>query len=191
MTRTSTFAAQTAARITDRFDRAFDALTDQLQAIIDDPRTSDADRTAAMDELRALQGQRHDIVSTSGTGSGSAAIAADRWTDRLDDLVADAGDTYLGDDSVLGGDIRVGGRIEGFFSARPNVADGRALMEMYENDPEAFRAMWSDLGAEERQLAMFSLQQEAQVTAQMTTMITNLMQSQHSAAMAVARNLSV
>lgn len=191
MTTVSTYAADNAARITDRFDRAFDALTDQLRAVIDDPRTSDADRTAAMDELRALQNERHDIVSTGGTASGSAAIAADRWNDRLDDLVADAGDTYFGDDHVVGGEIRSPFRVDGFFEARPNVADGRALMEMYENDPDAFRAMWSDLGAEERQLAMFSLQQEAQVTAQMTTMITNLMQSQHSAAMAVARNLSV
>lgn len=81
------------------------------------------------------------------------------------------------------------------YATTPNLkdilSDGAALRDTFESDPEAFAAGWRELDAEDRQLALFSLQQEVALDNQVTQMITGTLKSAHDTAMAVARNLQV
>ena len=70
------------------------------------------------------------------------------------------------------------------------MTDGAALQRLMESDPAAFQEFWGELGSEDRQMAMFTLQQHTAMQAQLSTMMTNMQQAQHNASMAIARNLS-
>lgn len=75
-------------------------------------------------------------------------------------------------------------------AGKPDVTDGAGLQRYLESQPEGFQTYWSELSSEDRQMAMFSLQQHTAMQAQLNTMMTNMQQAQHNAAMAIARNLS-
>ena len=92
----------------------------------------------------------------------------------------------LADDvlDVLAGDVSV------TLDKGPSVTDGAALQRLMESAPAAFQESWGELGSEDRQMAMFTLQQHTAMQAQLSTMMTNMQQAQHNASMAIARNLS-
>lgn len=75
-------------------------------------------------------------------------------------------------------------------SIADNLSDGSSLLRLYESDPDEFARQWRELSSEDRTLAMHSLQSAANLEAQITTLFTNIMQAQHQAIMAIARNLS-
>ncbi|TVQ99309.1 MAG: hypothetical protein EA398_12345 [Deltaproteobacteria bacterium] len=73
----------------------------------------------------------------------------------------------------------------------PSATDGQGLYRLFEENPAAFQEAWKGMNDSDRQMAMMQLQREMQMIQQLTTMMTNMLQTQHSATMAVARNLSV
>jgi hypothetical protein len=65
------------------------------------------------------------------------------------------------------------------------------MAKLLNENPEAFKAWWSGLSADERDIGMMQMQDAMQQRTQLQTMITNMMSTQHDSIMAIARNLSV
>ncbi len=137
-----------------------------------------------------------DSVRTDMSGHG--LMEYERVTDdirmRMDDLLDDMSEQWLGEPGADPLSLAA----ERFSSSERMLRvltplsemSGSELSSLLHNNPDAFARAWRDMDPEDRQLAMFTLQQHASTEAQLTTLMTNLSQSAHQAAMAVARNLS-
>lgn len=185
--------ASQAAAARDTMTSEASAYADQLRQAIADPNTPDDIRVQLQAELRAFQGEM-DSVRTDMSGHG--LMAYERMTDdiraRMDDLLGDMSEQWLGEPSAF--DVH-GERIassERMLTVMKPLAEmsGSELSSLLHNEPDAFARKWRDMDPEDRQLVMFNMQQHASTEAQLTTLMTNLSQSAHQAAMAVARNLS-
>lgn len=167
----------------------------QLEALLASGNLSETDAS----EARVLLTTLRNSLSEINPGRMPVQDDLQRALDRVgaadlyigDDGVAEAGgrtDDYMGPAATSG----VGGaRSSATADLQDIIHDGPALRDMFEQDPQAFMAGWRELEAEERQLALFTLQQEVALDNQITQMITGTMKSAHDTAMAVARNLQV
>lgn len=177
-----------------RAESAYRDLADELRRSADDPNATPEVRAAAQQQLQELTGYWQGLRGETNTrGKFDMQQFTVQSEERLRDLMTDRGGMIF-DDAPIGVMARVGGTlletIDWGGSRRGSLADGDALLRRFESDPAGFSRMWKDLSSEERQLAMFALQQASQDQAQLTSMMTNLQQSSHSATMAIARNLS-
>ncbi len=187
--------ASQAAAARDTMTAEATAYADQLRQAIADPNTPDDVRVQLQAELRAFQGEM-DSVRTDMSGHG--LMEYERVTDdirmRMDDLLDDMSEQWLGEPGADPLSLAA----ERFSSSERMLRvltplsemSGSELSSLLHNNPDAFARAWRDMDPEDRQLAMFTLQQHASTEAQLTTLMTNLSQSAHQAAMAVARNLS-
>ena len=113
-------------------------------------------------------------------------------------VVRHADSTEVAADRMFGGPVElppllgapVRDLVVGRGFVRDNLADGAALSDLFESDPEAFAAQWKKLDSDDRQMAMMALQNEMQSQAQLTNMLTSLLKTAHDGAMAIARNLA-
>lgn len=131
---------------------------------------------AAIDKADALMG-------ADKTAAGDATVA-DTDAERAGDIYGPGRGGYWTD--AIGRGVRSStGKLEDI------ISDGPALRDRFESDPKGFATQWRELSSEDRQLAMFTLQQETALDNQITQMLTGLMKSSHDTTMAVARNLQV
>lgn len=171
------------------------AYADQLRDAIADPNTPADVRVQLQAELRAFQGEM-DSVRTDMSGHG--LMEYERVTDdirvRMDDLLGDMAEQWLGEpgaDPLSLAAERISSSESTLRVMVPlSEMSGSELSSLLHSNPDAFARAWREMDPEDRQLAMFTLQQHASTEAQLTTLMTNLSQSAHQAAMAVARNLS-
>jgi hypothetical protein len=175
---------------------AHDVLTDlreTLEGVINNPATSASDRGAAMTELNELNSRWENLLDRSRTASTYERVEND-MRDRLYDLrsaghggAADCGESFF----TLPGD---GALLDRFPALAPRTADytdGESMAKLLDSNPEAFKAWWGELSAEERDIGMMQMQEHMQQRSQMQTMITNMLSAQHDSVMAIARNLAV
>lgn len=71
------------------------------------------------------------------------------------------------------------------------MSDPDALLDLYNDSPEAFTKFYKDLSADDKQMLMTRLNQEMQQSNQMYSLISNLLQASHQTARAVIQNLRV
>jgi hypothetical protein len=119
---------------------------------------------------------------------------ADEMRDRLFDLrseglggAAEAGASFF----TLPGDAALLDRFPALESRTADYTDGESMANLLDSNPEAFKAWWGELSAEERDIGMMQMQEHMQQRSQMQTMITNMLSAQHDSVMAIARNLAV
>lgn len=167
----------------------------ELDGLLANEGTTEAD-------LAALTTQRQDLVENlndSRRMDGGNASGLDRSTRDLRRTLNQA-ERFMElaqDNRIANGGAGVG-RVATSVDADsewgvdgvPDITDGSGIQQLIANDPEGFAELWAATPAEDRQMIMFSLQEHSQVQAQLQTMLTNLLQNQHQATMAIARNLS-
>lgn len=71
------------------------------------------------------------------------------------------------------------------------MSDPDALLDMYNDSPEAFTEFYKGLSSDDKQMLMTRLNQEMQQSNQMYSLISNLLQASHQTARAVIQNLRV
>ena len=97
---------------------------------------------------------------------------------------ADSGETTAAADSGDSG----GGAVD---SADFNGTSTQEMVDLLQNDPDAFREEMGDLDAEERQDLMLTVQQELQQMNQMFQMMSQFSQAMHDTQSAVIQNMRV
>ncbi|MCB9507388.1 MAG: hypothetical protein H6700_01980 [Myxococcales bacterium] len=161
-----------------------------LDDAIESGKLSPAEEAEARQLRAQLESRADSVYAHTRNGDDLARLtqtAAD--VDRfLADLGVDEADGSGGADCASGTGSADSKGDPG--SIEDNLSDGSSLLRLYESDPDEFARQWRELSSEDRTLAMHSLQSAANLEAQITTLFTNIMQAQHQAIMAIARNLS-
>lgn len=186
---------------TNEYQRAmaeYQSYADWLRDMIADPSLNQAQRDGYINELNHLHerfdGLRPDDIGMSRRDCAEFADSVRDTHDGLIEFVA----THFDPPAVEAGADPLSMRAEHFASSwhmtRVMVPlsemSGSELSSLLNSNPGAFARKWRDMDPEDRQLVMFTMQQHASTESQLTTLMTNLAQSAHQAAMAVARNLS-
>ena len=129
----------------------------------------------------------HSVISSSYAEFGTATVPADldveagAWCPVGDGQVGDLSDADL--DADPGADIASTGDGES-----PEVGE---MVDLLQNDPDAFQEAMSDLDADERQGMMMAIQNELQQINQLFSMMTQFSQAMHDTSKAVIQNLRV
>lgn len=201
--------------MTEKFDEAMDlkkAIQAERKSIEDNPNMSKAEKDAAfakLDQAEKAADNALDFTTNSGhydTNSGSVRGDGDmsvvlaelaRATDKLGDVVDSVkvssqpidAPSSSGGTSGASGTGGVGG------AGAPDSSGGTSgasdLLNLANQDPDAFMSKMKNMSPEERQAAMFSMQQQMQTMNQMFSMMTNLAKVMHDTAKAAINNLRV
>lgn len=171
-------------------------LRSTLEGIINNPASSEIDRAGALAELTAVNSRWESLLDQSRKVSTYQRIGDD-FRDRLDELeAAGAGQCGCAEASgreyftMPGGPVSLD-RLPELAPMYADYTDGASMAKLLNENPEAFKAWWSGLSADERDIGMMQMQDAMQQRTQLQTMITNMMSTQHDSIMAIARNLSV
>lgn len=123
-------------------------------------------------------------ISASYAEFGTACVSGD--------TIEETGDCGLIDEESIGGDTDAASPDEMELSASSDdMLDPGELLEMMENDPQAFAAHMGEMGAEERGAMMMAVQNELQQINQLFSMMTQFSQAMHDTSKAVIQNLRV